>query len=83
MGIGTPREQPRKLLRSPLIAADPHVRCQACQIGRGTRPFFYSGDFNSHVAEIMGVQSDAHFRSGFRERFGASPMTVGRSFQRK
>ena len=45
--------------------------------------FFCSGNRISHVAEIAGVRSDAHFCGAFRKRFGALPTTVGRSFQGK
>jgi len=42
---------------------------------------FYSGNSISHVAEVTGFQSDAHFCRAFRKRFGASPTTMRRSFQ--
>jgi AraC family carnitine catabolism transcriptional activator len=42
---------------------------------------FYTANSISHVAEVTGFQSDAHFCRAFRKRFGAAPSTVRRNFQ--
>jgi hypothetical protein len=65
-------------------ADDPALRATAYpdirpQVARDQ--LFYGDVSKSHVAEITGVRSDAHLCAAFRERFGASPTTVGRRFQ--
>ena len=42
---------------------------------------FYTANSISHVAEVTGFQSDAHFCRAFRKRFAASPSTMRRNFQ--
>ena len=52
------------------------IRLQAAR-----EQLFYSNNQISHIAEVAGFQSDAHFCRTFRKHFGASPTALRKEFQ--